>query len=48
MKYGVDEVSTSVVQRKGVQIGLQFVPLFMQLFVVDATNYIGVEICLHK
>jgi len=29
LKYGVDEVSDSVHQRKSVQIGLQFVPLFM-------------------
>jgi len=29
MKYGVDEVSDSVDQRKGVQIGLQFVPIFI-------------------
>lgn len=29
MKYGVDEVSGSVDQRKGVQIELLFVPLFM-------------------
>jgi hypothetical protein len=29
MKDGVDEVSDSVDQRKGVKIGLQCVPLFM-------------------
>jgi len=29
MKYGVDEVSDSVDQRKGVQTELRFVPLFI-------------------